>query len=119
MSAALAARRGNGRPTALVASEDVTACRLVRALRGQGLRVPEDVSVAGFDGRIVEGEEDIRLTTWQVPWYELGRTAMRVLVDSIERESDATQTLIGGKLLVRETTCAPREEASKEIVASG
>lgn len=116
-AASLASKRADERPTALVAAEDVTAWRLVRALRAQGLRVPQDVSVTGFDGRVFEDEDDLNLTTWRVPWRDLGRTAIRMLLERILDGMEANQTLMGGKLRIGDTTCSPRKEARQELPA--
>lgn len=63
------------RPTAVLAQSDLLAAGVIRAAGELGLRVPEDVSVAGFDGIAVDGLGDQQLTTMVQPAVEKGRAA--------------------------------------------
>ncbi|UWF77568.1 LacI family DNA-binding transcriptional regulator [Microbacterium neungamense] len=63
------------RPTAIVAQSDLLAVGAMRAAEELGLRVPEDLSVVGFDGIAVDGLGDQRLTTIVQPAIEKGRAA--------------------------------------------
>src|SRR5690606_41159578 len=60
-------------PTAVFAANDVMAIGALLAAREAGLRVPDDVSIAGFDGIPMAEVVDPPLTTVQQPIYELGR----------------------------------------------
>ncbi len=72
-------RPGAKRPfTALMAYNDFIAARLVLRLRDLGLRVPEDVSVVGFDGAAPAWYDGPALTTCAVPLEELGAEAARM-----------------------------------------
>lgn len=73
--------------TALLAHNDEAAIGMVQALREAGLRVPEDVSVVGFDG--APGGEWVshRLTTMQVPLEEIGRGAANLLLRQLNGET--------------------------------
>jgi len=97
------------RATAIVASDDLTAAKLMRAMQGRGISTPEDVSIVGFDGRFAESAEMARLTTWQVHWRDLGRIAVRTLVDQIEGRPVPARTLVGGQLLERASSGRPAE----------
>ncbi|WP_298038236.1 LacI family DNA-binding transcriptional regulator [uncultured Microbacterium sp.] len=63
------------RPTAIIAQSDLLAAGVIRAAEELGLRVPEDVSVCGFDGIRVDGIGDHVLTTTVQPAVEKGRAA--------------------------------------------
>ena len=67
-------------PSALLCSTDILALSAIAALREIGLRVPEDVSVAGFDGLDVGSLVSPRLATVMQPTYEMGRQAMDLLL---------------------------------------
>ncbi|OAN34027.1 LacI family DNA-binding transcriptional regulator [Microbacterium sp. H83] len=63
------------RPTAILAQSDLLAVGVIRAAEEAGLRVPEDLSVAGFDGIAADGLGDLVLTTSVQPAVEKGRAA--------------------------------------------
>ena len=63
------------RPTAVLAQSDLLAVGVIRAAEELGLRVPEDLSVAGFDGIDADGLGDLVLTTSVQPAVEKGRAA--------------------------------------------
>ncbi|WP_067246750.1 LacI family DNA-binding transcriptional regulator [Microbacterium resistens] len=66
---------GGTRPTAVIAQSDLLAAGVIRAAEEHGLRVPEDVSVTGFDGIRVDGLGSHVLTTAVQPAVEKGRAA--------------------------------------------
>ncbi len=63
------------RPTAVVAQSDLLAAGVIRAAEEAGLRIPEDVSVTGFDGIVVDGLAPYELTTLVQPATDKGRAA--------------------------------------------
>ncbi|MCX6503367.1 MAG: LacI family DNA-binding transcriptional regulator [Microbacterium sp.] len=63
------------RPTAVIAQSDLLAVGVVRAIRDAGLRVPEDISVTGFDGISADGIAPLTLTTMVQPAAAKGRAA--------------------------------------------
>ncbi|CAM03708.1 LacI family transcriptional regulator [Saccharopolyspora erythraea NRRL 2338] len=69
------------RPTAVVAQSDLLAVGVVHAARELGLRIPQDLSVTGFDGIDTPWLGDLRLTTVEQPMTEKGRAAGRMVVD--------------------------------------
>ncbi len=72
--------------TAIVAHNDSTAIGVMRALNKAGLRVPEDVSVIGFDGTPLCEYSSPPLTTVEVPLYEIGARALQLLQDQINND---------------------------------
>ena len=74
-------RLARARADAVIAISDPYAVSVVRALRGRGLRVPEDVRVAGFDDMEVGHLHHPPLTTIRQAWERMGEEAMRLLWD--------------------------------------
>ncbi len=72
------------RPTAIIASNDLLAFGVIGALRREGLSVPGDVSVAGFDGISLGRMMDPPLTTIEMPDASMGAAAASLLLDIAE-----------------------------------
>lgn len=81
------------RPTAIIAQSDLLAVGVIRAAEELGLRVPEDLSVAGFDGIAVDGLSDVTLTTSVQPAVEKGRAAGEQIARMLRSEPAVTQHL--------------------------
>ena len=101
--------------TALFAFNDISAMDAIRALRDARLKVPEDVSVVGFDDIQNAAYQNPALTTIRQPLREMGKIAAEILLRRINRPgSDLHDKLthVEPELIVRETTCqantAPR-----------
>ncbi len=95
---------------AFVAS-DVVALGAIGALRANGLRVPDDVSIVGFDDIPLAGYFDPPLTTVRLPAFELGQAAGRALLERIADRAVPARTLLQTELIVRAST-APSSKAS-------
>jgi DNA-binding LacI/PurR family transcriptional regulator len=98
--------------TAIVAQNDPAAIGAIAALQNAGLRVPEDVSVVGYDG--IENYEDFSpsLTTVEVPVQQIGATAVQVLLKSIQHKPIGAEPLaLRSRLRIGESTGpAPHSE---------
>jgi DNA-binding LacI/PurR family transcriptional regulator len=81
------------RPTAVVAQSDLLAAGIIRAAEEAGLRVPEDLSVTGFDGIEVDGLLPYELTTLVQPATEKGRRAGSILAALLHDESPGSHCL--------------------------
>ncbi|WP_249226806.1 LacI family DNA-binding transcriptional regulator [Alicyclobacillus mengziensis] len=79
------------RPTAILAMNDLMAGGVFEACRESGVRVPEDLSVIGFDNRECSFYFTPRLTTVNLPLNEIGMKSMEILVGAI-RKSDIPET---------------------------
>ena len=110
-AADLAARSASAAPTALVASQDQIASRIMHSLAARGMRVPQDISVVGFDGTPYAEGSYPPLTTWSVKWHAVGRLALNVLVDLAQGKTVAMRTLVGGELEVRRSSGPPPKAA--------
>lgn len=101
--------------TALFAFNDISAMGAIRALREAKLRVPDDVSVVGFDDIQSAAYQNPALTTVRQPLREMGRIAAEILLRRIRRsgpDSEGGETVIEPKLIIRETT-APIPNGSR------
>jgi DNA-binding LacI/PurR family transcriptional regulator len=92
--------------TALFAFNDISAIGAMRAFRNAGLRVPDDISVVGFDDIQAASYLIPRLTTVQQPLRQMGELAARQLLGRIsDGNGRAPQTIsLEPKLIVREST---------------
>ncbi|HWT65746.1 MAG TPA: LacI family DNA-binding transcriptional regulator [Terracidiphilus sp.] len=91
--------------TALVAFNDISAMGAIRALQDNNLRVPEDVSVIGFDNIRAAAYTLPRLTTISQPLAEIGRIATQTLLNRIHGTAETRDDIIvEPELVVREST---------------
>jgi len=102
----LAARIAADLPEALVCYDDKLALALMDALRGLGVRVPEDVGIIGFDGIPFAAISNPRLTTVVVPSAMMGRIAAASLISTLQVGKLPDPVLIPLELIVRESTRA-------------
>ena len=100
-------------PTAVFAVTDVCALGVVQAARARGLRVPEDLSVVGFDDTYLAPWVTPALTTVHTPLQEMGRYALQVLLRLVEGEPvDPHHVELATDLVVRDSTGPPRAGAA-------
>ena len=94
--------------TAVFAMSDMVAMGVIRALRDIGRRVPEDVSVVGFDG-VEMGKYFIpSLSTIVQPQEEIARQSVDVLLDMMEKDGSARHLTVTAAPLLRESIASPR-----------
>ncbi|NJM42632.1 MAG: LacI family transcriptional regulator [Anaerolineae bacterium] len=89
--------------TAVFCYNDVTAIGLLAECRKRGVRVPQDLSVVGFDDIDMAAYAAPPLTTIRQPRFEYGQRAMKMLLAVLNGEQPKNQILLG-QLVVRETT---------------
>ena len=97
-------------PTAVIAQSDLLAAGVIRAAEEAGLRVPDDVSVTGFDGVIVDGLAPYALTTLIQPSTEKGRAAGDAVAAMLEGR-DAASLLFTCVFRESNTTAPAAREA--------
>jgi LacI family transcriptional regulator len=96
------------RPTAVICGNDVLALGAVAQCQAAGVRVPEDVSITGFDDLDISSQLIPALTTVHIPSAEMGKLAAEHLVAQINNETTLLHTEVGIQLMIRDTTGLPR-----------
>jgi DNA-binding LacI/PurR family transcriptional regulator len=101
--------------TALVCYNDIAAIGAMRAIRDYGMRVPEDISVVGFDDIQGAAFQNPSLTTIRQPLHHMGMTAARILLQRVRRQAMYPQSMpIKPELVIRESTCPPMGRAARQ-----
>jgi LacI family transcriptional regulator len=96
------------RPTAVFATNDLSAIALLRTALELGLRVPEDLSIVGFDDIPEASRESPPLTTVQQPMQRLGSAAAGMLFTMLDGGTPTTpEVQLPTRLVVRGTTAPP------------
>jgi DNA-binding LacI/PurR family transcriptional regulator len=97
------------RPTAVFAASDSLALGAMAAVREAGLKIPDDISLAGFDDVDVSAYFNPPLTTIRVPAYEIGLMAMKILLEMVNDPTmPVQQYCMETSLVVRGSCSAPR-----------
>lgn len=92
-------------PTAIFAISDMQAIGVIKALKNKGIRVPQDISVVGFDNISFSAIYDPGVTTISQPAHKIGSRAMSLLIDHIkEANSKPQHILLKHHLIIREST---------------
>jgi DNA-binding LacI/PurR family transcriptional regulator len=95
--------------TALFAYNDISAVGAMRAFQEAGIRIPQDVSVVGFDDVSIASFSIPSLTTVRQPLVEMGRIAARTLIDRIEDGASFTPEIaVEPELMLRNSTAPPK-----------
>ena len=96
------------RPTAVFAATDESAAGLIEAARSRGLRVPEDLSVVGFDDAPLARLLSPPLTTVRQPLREMGRAGVRTALRLAAGDKlDSHHVELATELVVRSSTAPP------------
>ncbi|GAA4811054.1 LacI family DNA-binding transcriptional regulator [Streptomyces ziwulingensis] len=96
-------------PTAVMTGADVAALGIYRAAHELGLRIPDDLSLAGYNNTALAALAPVQLTSVDQAGHTMGSTAARMLVERVEGRRDrAMQTTMTPRLVVRGTTAPPR-----------
>jgi LacI family transcriptional regulator len=98
--------------TALFAFNDISAIGAMKAFREAGLRVPDEVSVVGFDDIQSAAFQNPGLTTVRQPLQEMGEIAARALLARLGGEAPQPEITVTPKLIVRESTGPAADSAS-------
>ena len=92
------------RPTALVASNDAMAIGAIRFLRGKKYRVPDDISIIGFDDIDLAQHTDPPLTTVRVDKVTMGRIAAKRLLEILkEKDPERCRVILSTTLIARDS----------------
>ena len=100
-------------PTAIFASYDQIALGAIRAFQEHGIRVPEDISIIGFDNIVMDNYHPVKLTSITNPVEQMGITAVKILLDAIRHPGTHViqNVSLQSRLIVRESTRAMCEES--------
>lgn len=109
------------RPTGVLAMSDAMAIGALRAARDRGLRIPDDVSIVGYDDLDVAQYTDPPLTTVHQPIRRKGAEAVRLLLDGAGRRDRprAAQEVFETRLVVRGSTGRAPRGPAEEVVDDG
>jgi len=100
------------RPTAIFSANDLSAIRVLEIARELGLRVPEDLSVVGFDNVPEAANAVPALTTVAQPLHQMGAEAVRLLLELLRGRTDEEHLLLPATLVVRASTAPPGDTAT-------
>lgn len=104
------------RPTAIFAANDFNAAGAIYAAQDAGLRVPQDMAVVGYDNREIALYMRPKITTVELPLYEMGKIAAETLFRQINGEDPLEhEIMVRGQIHVRESCGAPPEQRTVEF----
>ena len=96
--------RSEDRPTAFFCYNDQCALMVIQAINDSGLRVPDDISVVGYDDSISIIQSDFKLTTISHPKEEMGRQAAKFVIDMLDGRIEKPQMIYKPELIVRNSS---------------
>jgi DNA-binding LacI/PurR family transcriptional regulator len=103
-------------PTAILCANDLIALGAISALEQGGMRVPQDVSIVGFDDLVFARLARPPLTTAAVPREELGNLALQMISEMIGQKRPKRESrLLSTALVVRASTASPRTGTARRV----
>lgn len=105
--AAMTLLTGAAAPTAIFAANDQMAIGAARAAARLGLRIPDDLSIIGFDDERIASLYDPPMSTVRIPTFDIGRQAMVQLLRLLDDQPVEMDTVYDTELAVRRSTSPP------------
>jgi DNA-binding LacI/PurR family transcriptional regulator len=107
-------------PTAICCYNDMSALGAMQSIRLHGLRVPEDISVAGFDDLFFASYTQPPLTTVRQPMRRMGQLAMENLFKLMSGEESVVKVKVEAELIVRESTARvkPNGDHDRQVLTA-
>ena len=115
LGSAIASRPEADRPDFVIGLTDILAAGIIDGIIGKGLRVPDDILVAGCDGNPLAWGGPVPLTTISSPGEEIGRQGVRLLLAEIEGWSSAEVGTIPAPVLIPRSSTANTHAAQKNV----
>ncbi len=94
------------KPTAFLCFSDLMAFGVMKAVKEAGLRIPEDISITGFDGLIITEYTQPLLTTVRQDFFEIGKQSAILLQKMMEKKSTDKRVFVSHQLIKRESVKA-------------
>lgn len=102
------------RPTAVFAGNDLQALGLINAATSRGIKVPQQLSVVGYDDIALAQLSSPALTTVRQPLQQMAGMAVAILVDQIRKLPDRPQSVeLATELIVRDSTAPPSSQSAQ------
>lgn len=100
------------RPTCIIFPDDFSCIGAINAIKDQGLTIPDDISIAGYDGIVLSQVLDPKLTTLQQDTKTLGKSAAEKLIALIENPKAAIveRVVVEGKVLTGSSVGSPKDK---------
>ncbi len=101
-------------PTAVFVANDLAAIGVLEVLDAEGLGVPGDLSVVGYDNTALAASPRLGLTTVDQPRHDMGRMAAGLILEKIGQDRTAARhVVLPPKLIARESSGPPRGRANR------
>jgi LacI family transcriptional regulator len=95
--------------SAVVTQNDITACGVMAAAREYQIKIPEEISIVGFDNTYLSQLTYPRLTSIQIPKDFIGKRLVEILIRLINGQNPETYQIEDAELIIRESTAPPKK----------
>ena len=89
------------KPTAIVCYNDQIAIRILEAVREEGIKIPDQLSIIGYDDSSLAVASEVKMTTIKHPKAEMGRQAARFIIDMMEGRMEKPRLVYQPELIIR------------------
>ncbi|MUK89424.1 LacI family DNA-binding transcriptional regulator [Ornithinibacillus sp. L9] len=106
-------------PTAFICYSDLMAYGVMRAVKEKGLRIPEDVSITGFDDLLISNFTQPRLTTVRQDFFEMGKQSALLLQQMMESKEGKKLVYVENEFMERDSVRYCNEKQRKDEYSNG